>query len=140
MSEFEFYEGTASEAQGPRITVRRSGQLVLTPAAVELLGEDVRFVQIGFSRKTRAVGLRPVLEGGRGRYRLRTQKNSPLCLVDGKRFFAHQGLKMEKSQRFEAEEFGGGIVGFRLPAEAGEGEESPKPTKKATARRKPRAA
>ncbi len=44
---FEFYEGTASEHRGPEITVRRSGQLVLTAAAAELLGEGVRNVQIG---------------------------------------------------------------------------------------------
>jgi hypothetical protein len=35
--------------------------------------------------------------------------------VDGRRFLAHHGLKVEKAQRFPAEAFGDGLVGFRIP-------------------------
>jgi len=43
--EFELYEGSATEsASVPRITVRRSGQMILTQAAVDLLGDEVAFV------------------------------------------------------------------------------------------------
>ncbi len=50
-----------------------------------------------------------------GRYRLRNQKNSASRLVDGKRFFAHHGLSFEKARSFDAEDFGEGLIGFRLP-------------------------
>ena len=45
---FDFYEGTKSENTTPRITVRKGGQLVLTRGAVEMLGEGVSHVQLGY--------------------------------------------------------------------------------------------
>jgi hypothetical protein len=60
---FEFFEDAATvSTTAPRITVRRTGQLVLTQAAVEMLGEGVSHVQIGFNEKTKSVGLRSVPE------------------------------------------------------------------------------
>ncbi len=39
---FEFYQGSASEdTTTPKVTLRKSGHMVLTPAAVELMGEEV---------------------------------------------------------------------------------------------------
>jgi hypothetical protein len=49
--------------------------------------------------------------------RLRRQPNGRSRLIDAKRFFAHQGLAVETARGLAVEEFGGGIVGFRLPAE-----------------------
>ena len=41
-STFEFFQGTVSESSSlPRITVRRGGLMVITRAAVDLLGDDV---------------------------------------------------------------------------------------------------
>jgi hypothetical protein len=37
--------------------------------------------------------------------------------VDAKRFFAHRGLAVNKARGLEVEDFGGGVVGFRLPEE-----------------------
>ena len=94
---FEFFEGTATENSAtPRVTVRSGGQLVLTQAAVDKLGEGVTHVQLGFNAETKAVGIRPAPEEGKGRYLLRAQKNSASRLIDGKRFFAHQGVKLDK--------------------------------------------
>ena len=64
--QFEFYEGGRTDSRAPRITVRRSGQLALTGAAVALLGEGVSHVQVGFDAVTQAVGIRPAAEGARG--------------------------------------------------------------------------
>ncbi len=129
---FQFFEGTASEHRGPEITVRRSGQMVLTKAAVELLGEGVSHVQLGFDVDTRAVAIRAGAEGAKGRYLLREQQGSASYLVDGRRTFKHFGLSAEKSTRFEVEVFGEGLIGFTLPAlvEA----EEPKPAKKRKSR------
>ena len=55
--------------------------------------------------------------------------------MDAKRFFAHRGLAVDKARGLEVEDFGGGIVGFRLPEEGAEAEAAPKPVK-ATGRRK----
>ena len=130
---FEFFEGGRTDSRAPRITVRRSGQLALTGAAVALLGEDISHVQIGYDPTTKAVGIRPAAEGARGRYRLRRQSNRS-GLVDGRRFFAHHGLTVGEARTFEAEGFGGGIRGFRLtePGAAAEGEAraaEPKPAR-----------
>jgi hypothetical protein len=42
------------------------------------------------------------------------------------RFFSHRGLVVDKARGLEVEDFGGGIVGFRLPEEKAE---APKPAK-----------
>jgi hypothetical protein len=120
-TQFDFFEGTRSETQTPQVTVRKSGQLVLTPPAVAMLGDDVTHVQMGYDPNTRAVALRAASNGAKGRYRLRAQSNGG-SLVDGRRFLAHHGLKVEKAQRFPAEEFGDGMVGFRFPQGEGKGE------------------
>ena len=137
-NDFKFYEGTATENTNPRITVRKGGQLVLTCGAVDLLGDDVEFVQLGFNRRTGVVGIRAATEDAKGRYRLRAQKNSENRLLTGRRFFAHAGLTIVKAQTFDAEEYDGGIVGFQLIEEPTEAE-APEP-KKTGGRRKAKAA
>ncbi len=121
-TDFNFYEGTASENTAPKITVRKGGQLVLTKGAVEMLGEGVTAVQIGYNVKTKVVGIRGAAENAMGRYRLRSQKNSGSRLVTGKRFFTHNGLTIEKAKTFDAEAYDGGIVGFQLTEEPAEAE------------------
>ena len=121
----EFFEGGRTDSRAPRITVRRSGQLALTGAAVALLGEDISHVQVGFDPTTKAVGIRPAPEGARGRYRLRRQANRS-GLVDGRRFFAHHGLTVAEARTFDAQDFGGGIVGFRLTEAGAAAEGEPK--------------
>ena len=111
---FDFFEGARTETKAPQITVRRSGQMVLTSAAVALLGDGVTHVQFGFDTKTGAVALRAATEETKGHYRLREQANGS-SLVDGRRFLGHHGLKLDKAQRFSAEAFGDGMVGFHLP-------------------------
>ena len=96
-NDFEFFEGSASRARIPKITVRRGGLIALTPGAVEMLGENATHVQVGYSTETQAVGLRPAPENVKGRYRLRQQTSSQSRLVDARRFFAHHGLSFEKA-------------------------------------------
>jgi len=96
-TEFEFFEGTATvNSTTPRVTVRKAGQLVLTEAAVAMLGEGVEAVQIGYNAKSRVVGIRPAADGVRGALKLRAQPNGRSKLVDAKRFFAHRGLAVDK--------------------------------------------
>lgn len=139
---FEFYEGSVSEGTAPKITVRKGGQLVLTSGAVEMLGDDIEFVQLGLDHKTGVVGIRAATEDAKGRYRLRAQKNSESRLVTGKRFFAHNDLTIEKAQTYDAEEFEGGIVGFKLIEELAEPEPKVETVsaKKTGGRRKAKAA
>ena len=137
---FDFYEGTASDNTAPRITVRKGGQLVLTRGAVEMLGEDVTTVQLGYNAKTKIVGIRGVTEDAKGRYRLRTQKNSGSCLVTGKRFFTHYGLTIEKARTFDVEAYDGGIIGFQLTEEPTEVQPESEGRKASTGRGKARAA
>lgn len=67
---FQFFEGsTTINSTSPQATLRRSGQVILTAAAVELLGDGVTQVQVGYNAKTGAVGIRPAVEGGRGALR-----------------------------------------------------------------------
>jgi hypothetical protein len=137
---FQFFEGTRSTTQSPQVTVRRSGQVVLTSAAVAMLGDGATHVQFGYDPDTRTVALRSAPNGAKGRYRLREQSNGS-SLVDGRRFMAHYELQVEKAQRFPAEELADGMVGFRLVDEADaadtdtgdadKGTEAPAPAKKA---------
>jgi hypothetical protein len=110
---FDFFEGSRTESKTPQVTVRRSGQMVLTPPAVAMLGDEVSHVQFGYDSKTQAVALRAAPKGAKGRYRLRSQTNGS-SLVDGRRFLAHHGVQVEKAQSYPAEVFGEGIVGFRF--------------------------
>jgi hypothetical protein len=118
---FHFFEGTRSTTTSPQVTVRRSGQMVLTPAAVAMLGDDATHVQFGYDPDTRTVALRSAPKSAKGRYRLREQANGS-SLVDGRRFMAHYELQVEKAQRFPAEELADGMVGFRLVDEVDEAE------------------
>jgi hypothetical protein len=145
---FSFYEGTTTENTSPRITVRKGGQLVLSRGAVDMLGEGVEHVQIGFNAKTQVVGIRAAGEDAKGRYRLRPQGTNGLHLVTGKRFFAHYGLDVSKARTFNAEKIEDGLVGFTLaggdtadeqatdPPAEGKAETEPKPATK-KARRQP---
>ena len=113
-TQFEFFEGTRTESQTPQVTVRRSGQLVLTQAAIAMLGEDVTHVQVGYNAGSGIIGIRAAVNGAKGRYRLRAQANGS-SLVDGRRFLGHHELTVEKARTFPAEAFGDGIVGFSIP-------------------------
>jgi hypothetical protein len=71
---FEIYEGTATEsADVARITVRKGGLMVLTRAAVDLLGEGITHVQLAYNAKTGAVGIRAATEAAPGCYLLRAR-------------------------------------------------------------------
>jgi len=127
---FEFFEGsTTINSTSPQVTVRKSGQVVLTQAAVELLGDGVEQVQVGYNAKTGAVGIRPAEDGGRGALRLRKQPNGRSRLIDAKRFFAHHGLAVGAVRRLSVEDFGGGIIGFVV--DSAKGGEEPVETKAA---------
>ena len=76
--------------------------MVLTKATVDMLGTDVTSVQVGYNPKTRAVGIRAAETDGPGSYLLRQQGKSVSRLVDGKRVFAHHGLKVEKAASYDA--------------------------------------
>ena len=141
---FEFYEGTKSENTTPRITVRKGGQLVLTRGAVEMLGEGVSHVQLGFNAKTQVVGIRAAAEDAKGRYQLRRQGSNGLHLITGKRFFNHYGLDAAKARSFDVEQVDDGLVGFRLteqpaeePTEAQDGSKKQDGRKKARTSRQP---
>ena len=83
-STFEFFQGTLSESStSPRITVRRGGLMVITRAAVDLLGDEVSRVQLAYNRTTGDVGIRAVGEETPGSYLLRIQPKSPSRLVSG---------------------------------------------------------
>jgi hypothetical protein len=103
-----------------------------------MLGEGVEHVQIGFNAKSRVVGIRPAADGVRGALKLRAQPNGRSRLVDAKRFFSHRGLALDRARGLEVEDFGGGVVGFRLPEEGAgaDAAETEAPAKSAKPRRK----
>ena len=112
---FDFFEGTANaKSHEPRVTVRRGGLMVITPATIDMLGKDVTHVQLGLNPETHTVAIRKADAEDKGRYRLRTQKNSPMLLVGGKKFFAHHNLDIEKAASFDATKIADGLVGFTL--------------------------
>ena len=67
--------------------------MVLTSAAVALLGDDATHVQFGYVPSRAVVAIRKAPAETRGRYRLRRQPNGS-SLADARRFFAHHGLKV----------------------------------------------
>ena len=138
---FSFFEGTTSQHTEPQITVRRGGLMVLTQGAVDMLGDDVTHVQLGYDDNTKAIALRAVSADAKGRYLLREQRNGTTRLVDGKRFMEYNGLKFDKATRFDVKTFGDGLIGFTFspasddkPAKEAT-EETPAPAKKTTSRK-----
>ena len=112
---FNFYEGTArAHSQEPRVTVRSGGLMVITPAAIEMLGDDVTHVQLGLNPKTNTVAIRKAADNTKGRYLLRIQKNSPMLLIGAKKFFAHHDLPVDKAKSYDATKVADGLVGFTL--------------------------
>ena len=138
---FEFFEGNLSVSSSrPQITVRRGGLMVLTQAAVAMLGDGVSHVQLAYDASTGIVGIRSCNEDTAGRYTLRSQKKSPSRLVGGKRFFQHHGLEIAEAKTYAAEDFGDGIVGLRLQADQSESETDPAEAKTPAGREKATAA
>jgi len=123
---FEAYSSRRSYGLRSRLCRWTAPSSKFTPAALELMGEEVTQVQIGFNAETRTVGIRPAEEGAKGKYRLRPQNGSTKRLVDGKCFFAHVGVSIDKAASFDVRDFGDGIIGFYLP-EAQEPAESVTP-------------
>ena len=116
---FEFFQGAASEsASKPRITVRRGGLMVITKAAADMLGEGVDHIQLAYDRNTGAVGMRAVEKGTSGCYRLRSQRKSASRIVGGKRFFSYHEIDTAQATTYEAQDFGDGIIGFVITADA----------------------
>ena len=114
---FQFFEGHSTiSATTPQVTIRKNGLMVLTAAAVAMLGDDVTRVRFGFDPDSNSIGLQGASDDTKGSYLLRKQKHGASKTVDGRRFLAHLGVKFEKAESFNAEDFGGGIVGLRLPA------------------------
>ena len=112
---FDFFEGTTNaKSNEPRVTIRRGGLMVITPAAVDILGDNVTHVQLGLNAKTNTVALRKADDKDKGRYRLRTQKNSPMLLVGSKKFFTHHNLNIDEAKTFDATQIAKGLVGITL--------------------------
>ena len=64
---FEFFEGNLSESSAkPQVTVRKGGLMVVTRAAVDMLGDEVSHVQLAFDAKRRAVGIRAATDEAAG--------------------------------------------------------------------------
>ena len=119
---FQFFQGNLSVSAGrPTITLRKGGLIVLSKATVDLLGEEVAHVQLAYDPKTGAVGVRACDAETAGRYTLRKQLKNPARLIGGKRFFKHYNLDITTAATYDAEDFGDGIVGFRLPVNGTEG-------------------
>ena len=138
---FNFFEGATSQHTEPQITVRRGGLMVLTQGAVDMLGDDVTHVQLGYDDTTKAIALRAASADTKGRYLLRQQRNGSTRLVDGKRFMSYNGLKFDKATRFDVETFGDGLIGFTFSTASDDKpvekttEETPAPAKKGTSRK-----
>ena len=113
---FKFFEGNASESRTKaQVTVRRGGLMVITQAAVDLLGENPTHVQLAYDAETRAIGIRSCAPEASGCYTLRTQAKSPSRLVGGGRFFKHHGLKTEQSHHLRRRRLRQRHHGLRAP-------------------------
>ena len=112
---FQFFEGQQTINNSiARITVRKGGVLVLTQAAIDMLGDGVAAVQVGYDPDRKAVGVRAAAEDVAGAYKLREQKSGAARMVNGKRLFALHGLTVDAAESFDVEAFGGGVIGFRF--------------------------
>ena len=112
---FQFFEGHQTVSNSvAKITVRKGGVLVLTQAAIDMLGDGVAAVQVGYDPEKKAVGVRAAADTADGAYKLRAQKSGAARMVNGKRLFALHGLTVETAESFDVENFGDGVIGFRL--------------------------
>ena len=116
--DFVFFNGTKTVNDStPRITIRRGGLIVLNSGAVNMLGDDVKHVQLGYDAEKQAIGIRSAPEDAMGKYLLRSQAKTSSRLINGKRFLAHHSLNLDKAISFRPEDFGDGLVGFALAAD-----------------------
>ena len=112
---FQFFEGIQTVNNSvAKITVRKGGVLVLTQAAIDMLGDGAAAVQVGYDPEKKAVGVRAAAEDVAGAYKLREQKSGGARMVNGKRLFALHGLATETAESFDVEDFGDGVIGFRF--------------------------
>ena len=126
MSDFVFFDSSqTSKSMTPKITVRRGGALVINHKAAEMFGKDVTHVQICYSVKTKAVGLRAAKPDTEGAFRMQKHKNiNNGFLVNAAKMFKYHGLEIERATSFDVEDFGDGIYGVTLPGGPEHEEES----------------
>ena len=116
---FVFFEGgLQTSPDTPNVTVRKGGLLVLTNAAIQMLGDDVTYVMIGYNVETGQIGIQRSSQGQKGSYFLREQKNSSSRLVDGRSMFSHHELSVEQSVRLTPEKISDGLIAVTLPGRA----------------------
>ena len=61
--DFVFFNGSQTvNDSAPKITLRRGGLIVLNSGAVNMLGNDVSHVQLGYDAEKRAIGIRSAPE------------------------------------------------------------------------------
>ena len=121
--DFVFFDGSKTvNDSAPKITIRRGGLIVLNSGAVNMLGDDVSHIQLGYDAKKRAIGIRSAPEDAMGKYLLRAQAKTSSRLINGKRFLAHHSLSVDKATSFRVDDFGDGLIGFTLQ---GDPEEAP---------------
>ena len=126
---FEIFEGPVTRNNAdPMITIRKGGLLVLNAGTLAMLPEGTTHVQLGYSADHQAVAIVPAKPKTKGSYTLRESRHgTPSRLVQGSLFFEHYSIATEKVQRFAAEDFGNGAVGFHM----NEAKASPKPSEPA---------
>ena len=95
---WELYKGASRAVKSPVVSLLRTGVLNLNPAAVNLLGKDVQYLELFYDRKGQRIGLKPVLEPKLHARKLTRSEHSASINLKG--FLKDYGIAHRKTTRF----------------------------------------
>lgn len=112
-----FNRQTASRTTEPTITLQRRGTISMSQPAVRMLGvsgeENHYPIELVYDPEERIVGFR-LARDNPNPHLLRRQGKSGVFLVSAKLFVAHYKIDVSQARRYQARDFGEGIVGLGL--------------------------
>lgn len=116
---FEVFDRRSAPMRtAPSVTVQRKGIVSINAAARQLIGSDVRVVELLFDRERKVMAIRPA-ETSPHSYELRQPSRSGQTLLSATAFMRAYGISTEVSRRYEPfEEDGMLCIDFNGPSTA----------------------
>jgi hypothetical protein len=113
-----FSKRAAGKLKQPTITVQKRGTLSLNASAASFLadGEIPNEIQVEllYDREAKIIGIRRAKELHPNVYTLRKQQKSDSYLLAGRAFTQYYQIPVGEARRYNATDFGDGILGANL--------------------------
>lgn len=111
-AKWEVYKGISRPMNFPVISILRTGMGQLNPLALQMLGENARYVELLYDRERKRIGLRPLSEVEP--HARKVSRAEHTASINLKGFLDNYGIDYKKTRRYRAEKDEDGILAINL--------------------------